>query len=146
VTTGPEAEAGYQAAIERLGRTRVRMDLARSHLLYGEWLRRAGRRQDARAQLRTAYELLTTAGSDAFADRARHELAAAGEAVGERTGRAADTLTAQEAHIAELAGAGLTNAQIGAQLFLSQHTVEWHLRKVFTKLGITSRRQLRPDT
>jgi ATP/maltotriose-dependent transcriptional regulator MalT len=122
------------------------MDLARAHLLYGEWLRRAGRRQDARTQLRTAYDILDTAGSDAFADRARRELAATGEAVDERASRAFDTLTAQEAHIAELAGAGLTNAQIGAQMFLSQHTVEWHLRKVFTKLGITSRRQLRPHT
>jgi DNA-binding CsgD family transcriptional regulator len=146
LTTGPTAEAGYQEAIERLGRTRLRIDLARSHLVYGEWLRRAGRRQDARAQLRTAYDLLTTAGSEAFADRARHELAAAGEAVDERASRANDTLTPQEAHIAELAGSGLTNAQIGAQMFLSQHTVEWHLRKVFAKLGITSRRQLRPLT
>ncbi|MFI7062455.1 ATP-binding protein [Kribbella sp. NPDC050124] len=144
LTPGPDAESGYQWAIDRLGRTRVRMDLARSHLLYGEWLRRAGRRQDARAQLRTAYEMLTAAGSDAFAERARRELAAAGEAVDERAGRAADVLTAQEAHIAELAGSGLTNAQIGAQMFLSQHTIEWHLRKVFTKLGITSRRQLGP--
>ncbi|MEV0283131.1 AAA family ATPase [Kribbella sp. NPDC050820] len=144
LTPGPEAEAGYQAAIERIGRTRVRMDLARSHLLYGEWLRRAGRRQDARARLRTAYEMLTAAGAAAFAERARHELAAAGEAVDERAGRAVDVLTVQEAHIAELAGSGLTNAQIGAQMFLSQHTIEWHLRKVFTKLGITSRRQLGP--
>jgi len=146
LTTGPAAESGYQEAVERLGRTRVRLDLARSHLVYGEWLRRAGRRQDARTQLRTAYDLLTTAGADAFAERARHELAATGEAVDERASRASDTLTAQEAHIAALAGAGLTNAQIGAQLFLSQHTVEWHLRKVFAKLGITSRRQLRPLT
>ncbi|MFG1817606.1 AAA family ATPase [Kribbella sp. NPDC049174] len=146
LTTGPEAESGYQEAIERLGRTRVRMELARSHLLYGEWLRRAGRRQDARTHLRTAYDLLAAAGADAFADRARHELAATGEAVDERASRATDTLTAQEAHIAELAGSGLTNAQIGAQMFLSQHTVEWHLRKVFAKLGITSRRQLRPQT
>ena len=146
LTTGPAAESGYQEAVERLGRTRVRLDLARSHLVYGEWLRRAGRRQDARTQLRTAYDLLTTAGADAFAERARHELAATGEAVDERASRASDTLTAQEAHIAALAGSGLTNAQIGAQLFLSQHTVEWHLRKVFAKLGITSRRQLRPLT
>jgi DNA-binding CsgD family transcriptional regulator len=146
LTTAPEADAGYQEAIERLGRTRVKIDLARSHLVYGEWLRRAGRRQDARIQLRTAYDMLTTIGSDAFAERARNELAATGEAIDERASRASDTLTAQEAHIAELAGAGLTNAQIGAQMFLSQHTVEWHLRKVFAKLGITSRRQLRPLT
>ena len=87
--------------------------------------------------------MFTTAGVDAFADRAGHELAATGEAVGERADRASDALTPQEAHIAELAGTGLTNAEIGAQMFLSQHTVEWHLRKVFSKLGITSRKQLR---
>ena len=90
--------------------------------------------------------MLSEAGAEAFAERARHELAATGEAVDERAGRAAETLTPQEAHIAELAGSGLTNAEIGAQMFLSQHTVEWHLRKVFTKLSITSRRQLRPST
>ncbi|MFG1813323.1 helix-turn-helix transcriptional regulator [Kribbella sp. NPDC049174] len=145
LTTAPSAaESAYQEAIERLGRTRMRMELARAHLVYGEWLRREGRRQDAREQLRTAYKTFTTSGADAFADRAGHELVATGEAVGQRTDRAHDTLTAQEAHIAELAGAGLTNAEIGAQMFLSQHTVEWHLRKVFTKLGITSRKQLRP--
>jgi DNA-binding CsgD family transcriptional regulator len=120
------------------------MDLARSHLLYGEWLRRHNRRQEARGQLRTAYDMFTAGGAGAFADRARHELSAAGESVGERATRASDTLTVQEAHIARLAGDGLTNAEIGAQLFLSPHTVEWHLRKVFTKLGISSRRQLRP--
>lgn len=144
LATGPAAEAGYREAIERLGRTRVRMELARAHLVYGEWLRREGRRQDAREQLRTAYEMFRTAGADAFADRSRHELAATGEAVDERARRTGDALTPQEAHIAELAGSGLTNAEIGARMFLSQHTVEWHLRKVFTKLGITSRRQLRP--
>ncbi|HET6989537.1 MAG TPA: LuxR C-terminal-related transcriptional regulator, partial [Kribbella sp.] len=142
--TRSAAESAYQEAIERLGRTRMRMDLARAHLVYGEWLRREGRRQDARVELRTAYKMFSTAGVDAFADRASRELAATGEAVGERAGRALDALTPQEAHIAELAGAGLTNAEIGAQMFLSQHTVEWHLRKVFQKLGITSRRQLRP--
>ena len=143
LTTTRSAESAYQEAVERLGRTRMRMDLARAHLVYGEWLRRQGRRQDARVQLRTAHKMFTTAGVDAFADRAGHELAATGEAVGERAGRATDGLTAQEAHIAELAGTGLTNAEIGAQMFLSQHTVEWHLRKVFSKLGITSRKQLR---
>lgn len=137
------AEAAYVEAVERLGRTRMRMDLARAHLLYGEWLRREGRRQDARHQLRTAHELFSTSGANVFADRAARELRATGEAVGERTGSAHDALTPQEAQIAELAGTGLTNAEIGAQMFLSQHTVEWHLRKVFTKLGITSRRQLR---
>ncbi|WP_433158645.1 helix-turn-helix transcriptional regulator [Kribbella sp. CA-247076] len=145
LSSGAAAEPCYQEAVERFGRTRLRIELARSHLLYGEWLRRAGRRHDARAELRTAYEQLVAVGSDAFAERARHELAAAGEAVDERTSRPADALTAQEAHIAELAADGLTNAQIGAKMFLSQHTVEWHLRKVYTKLGISSRRQLRPQ-
>lgn len=141
--TRAAAESAYQEAIERLSRTRMRMELARAHLVYGEWLRREGRRQDARVQLRTAHKMFSTAGVDAFVDRAAHELAATGEAVSERSGRASDSLTAQESRIAELAGAGLTNAEIGAEIFLSQHTVEWHLRKVFTKLGITSRKQLR---
>jgi DNA-binding CsgD family transcriptional regulator len=145
---GRAAEAAYQQAVERLSRTGMRMDLARTHLVYGEWLRREGRRQDARGQLRTAYKLFTAAGAGPFAERAGRELAATGEVLDERrtadpSGR--DSLTAQEAHIADLAGTGLTNAEIGAQLFLSQHTVEWHLRKVFAKLGITSRRQLRPQ-
>jgi ATP/maltotriose-dependent transcriptional regulator MalT len=144
LATGRTADALYQQAIEHLGRTRIKMELARAHLLYGEWLRRENRRQEARGQLRTAYTMLTAAGAQAFADRARRELGAAGEFVGEPSTRASDTLTVQEAHIAGLAGSGLTNAEIGARLFLSPHTVEWHLRKVFTKLGITSRRQLRP--
>jgi ATP/maltotriose-dependent transcriptional regulator MalT len=145
LATGPAADALYHQAVEHLGRTRIKMDLARAHLLYGEWLRRENRRHEARGQLRTAHDMLTAAGADAFADRARRELAATGESVAERADRASDSLTAQEAHIARLAGNGLTNAEIGAQLFLSPHTVEWHLRKVFTKLGITSRRQLRPS-
>ncbi len=145
LATGSRAEDLYRQAIEHLGRTRIRTELARAHLLYGEWLRREGRRSDARGQLRSAFDMLAAVGADAFADRARHELAATGESIAERTARASDTLTAQEAHIAGLAGGGLTNAEIGAQLFLSPHTVEWHLRKVFTKLGITSRRQLRPS-
>jgi len=144
LATGGTADARYRQAIQHLGRTRIRTELARGHLLYGEWLRRENRREEARGQLRTAYDMLTAAGADAFADRARHELAAAGEPVAERATRAGDTLTPQEAHIAGLAGSGLTNAEIGGQLFLSPHTVEWHLRKVFAKLGITSRRQLRP--
>ncbi|TDW77458.1 helix-turn-helix transcriptional regulator [Kribbella pratensis] len=144
---GDAAERAYGEAVERLSRTRMRMYLARAQLLYGEWLRREGRRQDARGQLRTAYKLFSAAGASAFAERAGRELSATGEVLDERRadrspGR--DSLTAQEAHIAELAGAGLTNAEIGAQMFLSQHTVEWHLRKVFAKLGITSRKQLRP--
>jgi DNA-binding CsgD family transcriptional regulator/tetratricopeptide (TPR) repeat protein len=143
LASGRTAEVLYGQAIEHLGRTRIKMELARSHLLYGEWLRRENRRRDARRQLRTAHDMLTASGADAFADRARRELAAAGESVAERATRASDSLTVQEAHIARLAGGGLTNAEIGAQLFLSPHTVEWHLRKVFTKLGITSRKQLR---
>ena len=142
LASGEAAESFYREAIERLGRTRVRFELARAHLLYGEWLRREGRRQDARGQLKTAYDMLTAAGSDAFAERLCHELAATGETVSKRSDRASETLTAQETRIAELAGTGLTNAEIGARMFLSRHTVEWHLRKVFTKLGITSRRQL----
>jgi DNA-binding CsgD family transcriptional regulator len=145
LATGSAADALYRQAIELLGRTRIRTELARAHLLYGEWLRRENRRQDARDQLRSAHDILTAAGADAFAERARHELAAAGEPIAERAPRASDTLTPQEAHIAGLAGDGLTNAEIGAQLFLSPHTVEWHLRKIFTKLGVTSRRQLPPS-
>ncbi|MCY1137151.1 AAA family ATPase [Actinoplanes sp. Pm04-4] len=144
--TGPEAEACFRQAIDHLGRTRMRLELARAHLLYGEWLRRENRRRDARGHLRTAHDMLTAAGAGAFADRARRELAAAGEVIADPAVRASDSLTAQEATIAALAGTGLTNAEIGAQLFLSQHTVEWHLRKVFTKLGITSRKQLRPPS
>jgi DNA-binding CsgD family transcriptional regulator len=144
LATGEAADALYRQAIDRLGRTRIRMELARAHLLYGEWLRRENRRSDARGQLRVAHDMFTAADAGAFAERARRELAATGESVAERAAAASDTLTAQEAHIAGLAGSGLTNTEIGAQMFLSPHTVEWHLRKVFTKLGITSRRQLRP--
>jgi DNA-binding CsgD family transcriptional regulator len=143
LATGRAADTLFRQAIDHLGRTRIRMELARGHLLYGEWLRRENRRREARDQLRGAYDMFVVAGADAFADRARRELAAVGEAVAERAARPSDGLTVQEAHIARLAGSGLTNAEIGAQLFLSPHTVEWHLRKVFTKLGITSRRQLR---
>jgi DNA-binding CsgD family transcriptional regulator len=137
------AEDLYREAISRLGRTRLRPELARAHLLYGEWLRRDSRRVDARAQLRTAYEMLDAIGMAAFAERARHELLATGETVRKRTEETVSTLTAQEAYIARLARDGQTNQEIGAQLFLSARTVEWHLRKVFTKLGINSRRQLR---
>ncbi|SFJ64844.1 helix-turn-helix transcriptional regulator [Amycolatopsis sacchari] len=140
---GDEAERSYREAIEHLGRGRMRLELARARLLYGEWLRRAGRRTDARAQLRTAHEAFTAMGAAGFAERARRELAATGVAARERYGGATVSLTAQEAQIARLARSGFSNPEIGAQLFLSARTVEWHLRKVFAKLGISSRRQLR---
>jgi DNA-binding CsgD family transcriptional regulator len=137
------AEGLYREGIERLGQTRMRVELARTQLLYGEWLRRQGRRVDARTQLRTAYEALTAMGVQAFADRARHELAATGETVRKRTVETQSDLTAQEAHIARLVAEGLTNPEIAAALYISPRTVEWHLRRIFTKLGVTSRRQLR---
>jgi DNA-binding CsgD family transcriptional regulator len=140
---GETAERLYGEAIDRLGRTQLRPELARAHLLYGEWLRRENRRPDAREQLRIAHELLTAIGAEAFAERARSELAAAGETVRRPTVETRASLTAQEASIARLAAAGRTNPEIGAQLFLSARTVEWHLRKVFSKLGIGSRRELR---
>ncbi len=142
LSEGASAERPYQEAIERLGRTRLRPELARAHLLYGEWLRRENRRIDARAQLRAAHEQFTTIGMEAFADRARGELLATGEKVRKRTVETRDDLTAQEGQIARLARDGLSNPEIGARLFLSPRTVEWHLRKVFGKLGIRSRRGL----
>jgi DNA-binding CsgD family transcriptional regulator len=138
------AEPLYAEAVTRLGRTQLRPELARAHLLYGEWLRRENRRADARTQLRAAHEAFTTIGAAAFAERARRELMATGETVRRRgPGAATSTLTAQETSISRLAADGCTNPEIGAQLFLSARTVEWHLRKVFTKLGISSRRELR---
>jgi DNA-binding CsgD family transcriptional regulator len=142
LSDGEVAESLYREAIERLGRTRLRPDLARAHLLYGEWLRRENRRVDARAQLRAANDLLTSIGMEAFAERARRELQATGEKVRKRTVETRDELTPQERQIAELARDGLSNPEIGARLFLSPRTVEWHLRKVFAKLGIHSRREL----
>jgi DNA-binding CsgD family transcriptional regulator/tetratricopeptide (TPR) repeat protein len=142
--SAPEAADDlYCEAIDRLGRTRLRPELARAHLVYGEWLRRENRRTDARVQLRTAHEMLNAIGMGAFAERTRRELLATGETVRKRTVESPSRLTAQEAAIARLAGDGRTNAEIGAQLFLSARTVEWHLRKVFGKLGIDSRRALR---
>jgi DNA-binding CsgD family transcriptional regulator len=142
-TGGPEAEKHYLEAVEHLGRCRMAADLARTHLVYGEWLRREGRRQDAREQLRTAHDLLSGMGAEAFAERAARELRATGEQARRRTAEPADTLTAQEAQIARLVATGATSREVGAQLFLSPRTVEAHLRSIFRKLGITSRRQLR---
>jgi DNA-binding CsgD family transcriptional regulator len=136
------AEAAYREAVERLSRTRLRPELARAHLVYGEWLRREGRRIDAREQLRTALLMFTDIGMEGFAERARTELQATGEIVRRHTVETRDDLTAQERQIAELARDGLSNPEIGARLFLSPRTVEWHLRHVFVKLGIKSRRDL----
>ena len=138
----------YRESVERLGRTRVRAQLARSHLLYGEWLRRERRRSEAREQLRTAHGMLDAMGMAAFAERARRELLATGETARKRTTTAARTagasepLTAQEVQVARLARDGLSNPEIGARLFISSRTAQYHLGKVFTKLGITSRHQL----
>ncbi len=142
LSDGAAADELYREAIDRLSRTRLRPELARAHLLYGEWLRREGRRLDARDQLRTAHDMLDAIGMEAFAERARRELIATGETVRKRSVEIVTTLTAQEAYIARLARDGLTNPEIGARLFLSARTVEWHLRKIFTKLGIGSRREL----
>ncbi|WP_286134981.1 LuxR family transcriptional regulator [Mycobacterium sp. UM_Kg1] len=140
---GPTAEEHYREAVERLGRTRIAVDLARAHLLYGEWLRREKRRTDARTALRIAHDMFSGFGAQAFAQRSRRELLALGYKAGPRTATAGEVLTPQERQIADLAAAGLTNVEIAAQLFISAHTVEWHLRKVFAKLGIRSRRELR---
>ena len=140
---GQAADALYREAIDRFERSRITVHLARAHLVYGEWLRRENRRVDAREQLRIAYEMLSRIGAEAFAERARRELLATGETVRKRTVETRDVLTPQEGQIGRLAGDGLTNPEIGSQLFISPRTVEYHLRKVFTKLGITSRRELR---
>jgi DNA-binding CsgD family transcriptional regulator len=137
------AAALYLEAIERLGRAGTRPDLARAHLLYGEWLRREGRRLDAREQLRTAYEMFSEMGIPGFAERARRELSATGETARKRTDDTRGDLTAQESQIAQLASEGLTNPEIGAKLFLSPRTIEWHLRRIYPKLGVSSRRELR---
>ena len=142
LSEGGAAESSYRESIDRLSRSRLRPELARSHLNYGEWLRRERRRVDAREQLRKAHEMLTAIGMEAFAERARQELVATGGKARKRTVETRDELTAQESQIARLARDGLSNPEIGARLFLSPRTVEWHLRKVFSKLGIRSRQQL----
>ena len=139
---GEGAERLYREAIRRLSAVKTRATLARAHLLYGEWLRREHRRVDAREQLRVAHAMLSDMGADAFAERARRELLATGETVHKRTVEARDELTPQELQVARLAAVGQTNPEIGSQLFLSPRTVEWHLTKVFGKLGISSRKQL----
>jgi ATP/maltotriose-dependent transcriptional regulator MalT len=140
---GGAAEAHHRESIGLLESTRLRVDPARGHLLYGEWLRRAGRRGEARDHLRRAQRVLADMGVAAFAERARRELLATGEKMRKRTASAAVSLTTQEAHLARLVQQGLSNPEIGTRLFLSARTVEWHLRNVFGKVGISSRRQLR---
>ncbi|MDQ1721945.1 MAG: hypothetical protein QOI26_1679 [Pseudonocardiales bacterium] len=142
LSEGDAADGYYRDSIERLGHTPARVELARAHLLYGEWLRRGRRRVDARQQLRTAHDMLATMGIEAFAERARRELLATGETARKRSVETADELTAQEAQIARLARNGLSNPEIGARLFISPRTVQYHLRKVFTKLDIASRSEL----
>jgi DNA-binding CsgD family transcriptional regulator len=142
LTEGENAEVFYREAIECLGRAHLRVELARAQLLYGEWLRRRRRRRDAREQLRSAYDTFDSIGAEAFAERAKIELRATGGHAREHTIEVADTLTAQEAMIARMAGQGSSNPEIAAQLFISRATVAYHLRKVFVKLGVTSRDQL----
>ena len=142
LSTGENAERLYREAVERLARVLRRPELARAHLLYGEWLRRENRRVDARVQLRAAHGQFAQMGMEGFAERARAELQATGEKVRKRTIESRDELTAQERQIAAMARQGLSNPEIAAQLFLSPRTVEWHLRNVFSKLGIRSRREL----
>ncbi|SNS32288.1 regulatory protein, luxR family [Geodermatophilus saharensis] len=143
LSRGEDADALYREAVDRLTRTPVQLELARTRLLHGEWLRREGRRVDARVQLRAAHEALSAMGAGAFAERARQELLATGESVRARSATGPWRLTGQEERIARLAAAGLTNREIGTAVHLSRRTVEWHLRKVFEKLGVTDRRQLR---
>jgi ATP/maltotriose-dependent transcriptional regulator MalT len=142
LSEGNAADDLYRESIARLGHTRVRAELARGHLLYGEWLRRERRRLEAREQLRTAHDMLDAMGIEAFAERAGRELLATGETARKRSVETNVALTPQETQIARLAADGLSNPDIGTRLFISPATVKYHLRKVFTKLGITSRNQL----
>ena len=142
LSDGRDAEPLYREAVERLARTRGVVHLARARLLYGEWLRRENRRVDAREQLRAAYDRFSEIGAEAFAERARRELVATGETAPRRTVETRDVLTPQEAQIARMASDRQTNPEIGAKLFISPRTVEYHLRKVFTKLDISSRKEL----
>jgi DNA-binding CsgD family transcriptional regulator len=142
LSDGDAAERLHLEAIDRLARTRLRVDHARAHLLYGEWLRRQRRRLDAREQLRQAHELFQRFGAEAFAERARVELNATGERARKRIPQTRDDLTSQEAQVARLAADGATNQEIAAQLFISASTVDYHLRKAFRKLGVKSRTQL----
>ena len=142
LSEGEVAERLYRESITHLARTRVRLELARTHLLYGEWLRRERRRLDAREQLRTALDVFTRMGTEAFASRAERELLATGERARKRTVDTLDQLTPQEEQIARLAADGTTNREIAAQLFITQSTVEYHLRKAFRKLDVKSRTQL----
>jgi DNA-binding CsgD family transcriptional regulator len=143
MTDGPAAEDVYCEAIDRLARAGVRGELARAHLVYGEWLRREQRRTDARRQLRTANEMFAAMGAEAFARRAARELEASGEPAPRQAAETAGELTAQEMQVVRLVREGLTNSEIAARLFLSPRTIEWHMTNIFGKLQITSRRQLR---
>jgi DNA-binding CsgD family transcriptional regulator len=142
LSDGPDAEQCYTEAVQRFLRTPLRPELARTHLLYGEWCNAEGRKADARRQLRAAHDLFAAMGAEAFAERARHELATTGDRVRRREVDGPTELTTQEEHIARLARDGHTNPEIAATLFLSTRTIEWHLRKIFGKLGISSRKEL----
>jgi DNA-binding CsgD family transcriptional regulator len=146
LSDGEAAERLYREAIERLDRTRLRGELGRAHLLYGEWLRREHRRVDARERLRAAHGIFSRMGAEAFAERALRELLATGETVRRPTRQTRDVLTPQEAQVARLAAEGQTNPEIGARLFISPRTVEYHLRKVYAKLGVSSRKELHSAT
>ena len=143
-TAGPAVEHEYRFAIRELERSPLKVLAARTHLLFGEWLRRENRRAEARTELRVAHERFLDMGADSFAERTRRELQAAGETLRKKRGdRSAVTLTAQESYIARLAGDGYSNSEIASHLFISPRTVEWHLSKIFGKLGVSSRRELR---